>query len=174
MAIKLQIENAEQLIYKNDLLHLTVLGSIKIKGLNSMEITVSKATTATEREIPIKIVNHIKKHLQSFEKKQGFLDTTVTLIKLAESFETNTKYLSKVILKEKGKPYKTYIKDLKVVFAKSRIDKEYKFRRYKMEVIAVECGFKTAESFSRHFLKTYGVYPSKYIKKVETNFKQNW
>ena len=38
--MKLQIENAEQLIYENDLLQLTVLGGIKIEGLDRMRITV--------------------------------------------------------------------------------------------------------------------------------------
>ncbi|OEK07294.1 hypothetical protein A8C32_17805 [Flavivirga aquatica] len=40
MATKLQIENAEQLIYENELLQLTVLGGIKIEGLDRMRITV--------------------------------------------------------------------------------------------------------------------------------------
>lgn len=172
--MKLQTENKAKLIYESEPSQITVLGNIKIEVSNRMLITVTKVTTTTERTIPLKIVSHIKKCLEKFEKKQGFLDADLKLTKLAEQFETNTKYLSKVILKEKGKPFKTYIKDLKVAFAKSRIDTEYKFRRYKMKVIANECGFKTGESFSKHFLETYGIYPSKYIKKVETNFKKDW
>ena len=38
--MKLQIENAEQLIYENELLQLTVLGGIKIEGLDRMRVTV--------------------------------------------------------------------------------------------------------------------------------------
>lgn len=38
--MKLQVENAEQLIYENELLRLTVLGGIKIEGLDRMRITV--------------------------------------------------------------------------------------------------------------------------------------
>ncbi len=133
---------------------------------------VTKIKVTPDREVPLKIVIQIKKKLQKFEKKQEYLDPELKLTKLAECFETNTKYLSKVIFKEKGKPYKAYIKDLKVAFAKSRIDAEYKFRRYKMEVIANECGFKTAESFSKWFLNRYKMYPSKYIRQVEQNVKK--
>lgn len=133
---------------------------------------VTKIKVTPDRKVPIKIVVQIKKSLQKFEKKQEFLDPDLKLTKLAEQFETNTKYLSKVIYQEKAMPYKSYIKNLKIAFAKSRIDAEYKFRRYKMEVIANECGFKTAESFSKCFLQTYGLYPSKYIKKVEEDAKK--
>ena len=40
MANTFKVENAEQLIYENDLLQLTVLGGIKIEGLDRMRITV--------------------------------------------------------------------------------------------------------------------------------------
>ena len=137
---------------------------------SSQPNSVAKTKQTASRKIPDKIVNQIKKCLQKFEKKKEFLNPDLKLTKLAEQFETNTKYLAKVIFEETGKPYKNYIKGLKVEVAKSRIDAEYKFRRYKMDVIAKESGFKTAESFSKCFLQTYGVYPSKYIKKVETEF----
>jgi hypothetical protein len=40
MANKFKVENAEQLIYENEILQLTVLGGIKIEGLDRMRITV--------------------------------------------------------------------------------------------------------------------------------------
>ncbi|MFL0169522.1 hypothetical protein [Tenacibaculum maritimum] len=40
MAKKLQTSDAEQLIYENDLLQLTVLGGIKLEGLDRMRVTV--------------------------------------------------------------------------------------------------------------------------------------
>lgn len=40
MANTFKVENTEQLIYENDLLQLTVLGGIKIEGLDRMRITV--------------------------------------------------------------------------------------------------------------------------------------
>lgn len=36
MAIKLQTDSTDQLIYENDLLQLTVLGGIKLEGLDRM------------------------------------------------------------------------------------------------------------------------------------------
>ena len=46
---KLQIENAEQLIYENELLQLTVLGGIKIEGLDRMRITVKLQSQESSR-----------------------------------------------------------------------------------------------------------------------------
>jgi len=37
--MKLQIENSEQLIYENDILQLTILGGIKLEGLDRMRVT---------------------------------------------------------------------------------------------------------------------------------------
>ena len=38
--MKLQIENSEQLIYENDILQLTILGGIKLEGLDRMRVTI--------------------------------------------------------------------------------------------------------------------------------------
>ena len=40
MAKKLQADNTDQLIYENDILELTVLGGIKLEGLDRMRVTV--------------------------------------------------------------------------------------------------------------------------------------
>jgi len=40
MAKKLQADNTDQLIYENDILQLTVLGGIKLEGLDRMRVTV--------------------------------------------------------------------------------------------------------------------------------------
>jgi len=165
----LKTDNQEQFIYESNPTEFMVLGNIKIAVTNRMLITVSRERATTEIKIPIKIANHIKKNLQQFEKKQEFLNPDLKLVTLAQQFDTNTKYLAKIILTEKGKKFRDYIKDLKVGYAKSRLETDRKFRRYKITVIAAESGFKTAESFSKHFLKTYGSYPSKYIKKLGIN-----
>ncbi|MGY0427010.1 MAG: hypothetical protein ACWIPI_09335, partial [Polaribacter sp.] len=40
MATKLQSENTDQLIYANELLELTVLGGIRLDGLDRMRVTL--------------------------------------------------------------------------------------------------------------------------------------
>ncbi|TXD83450.1 hypothetical protein ESY86_09545 [Subsaximicrobium wynnwilliamsii] len=40
MTTKLQTDSTDQLIYKNEILQLTVLGGIKLEGLDRMRITV--------------------------------------------------------------------------------------------------------------------------------------
>jgi hypothetical protein len=37
---KLKADNTDQLIYENDILELTVLGGIKLEGLDRMRVTV--------------------------------------------------------------------------------------------------------------------------------------
>ena len=40
MSIKLQTDNTDQLIYENEILEITVLGGIRLEGLDRMRITV--------------------------------------------------------------------------------------------------------------------------------------
>ncbi len=85
---------------------------------------------------------------------------------MAKSFGTNYTYLSKVINLQKGKHFSNYINDLRIVYAYQELKKDPKLRNYTIKAIAKECGFKSAESFSKAFLKKTGIYPSHFIKSL--------
>jgi AraC-like DNA-binding protein len=70
-----------------------------------------------------------------------------------------------------GKNFSHYINDLRIDFAIEELKENSTFRKYTIKAIANECGFKSAESFSKSFYKTYGIYPSFYLKQLQSTRK---
>lgn len=111
------------------------------------------------------IVKSILKGLAKFEASEGYRKQ-VTLTELAKNLETNPKYLSKVINWHYKKNFTSYINELRVQDAISKLKEEAVFRNYTIKAIAIEVGFKNAESFSKTFYKVTGIYPSYFIKQL--------
>lgn len=63
--------------------------------------------------------------------------------------------------------FASYIKDHRITYSAKELRKSAKLRKYSIRGIAEECGFKTAESFSKAFYEKYGIYPSYFIKQLE-------
>jgi len=124
-------------------------------------------------EISEETINEILGYLHDFENKKGFLSQKVSLSDTAKSFGTNSTYLSKVVNIEKKKNFSKYINDLRIIYAFYELKTNTTFRKYTIKAIAQECGFKSAESFSKAFYKNYGIYPSFYIKKLSSAFTKN-
>ena len=118
-------------------------------------------------ELSTKIIDSIMSNLAEFESEKQFLSQKVSLGELANSFNTNTRYLSKVINFQLDKGFPQYINDLRVDYALKELTQNRKFRKFTIKAIASDCGFKSSESFSKAFYKRHGIFPSYYIKKIE-------
>ncbi|MEM6687195.1 MAG: helix-turn-helix domain-containing protein, partial [Bacteroidota bacterium] len=77
-------------------------------------------------------------------------------------------YLSKLVNAHKGKSFTAYITDLRVNYAIRRLKEDRKFRSYTIDSIARDIGFNRSESFSRAFKNKTGLYPSYYIKRLDS------
>jgi AraC-like DNA-binding protein len=113
------------------------------------------------------LVEAIRKKLLLFENDKDFLRPTLTLQLLSQEFDTNTKYLSKIINECKGKPFITYINDLRIDYCVLALQRDLKLRKYTIQALSQEFGFNTAESFSTTFFKKTGLKPSFFIKELE-------
>ena len=122
---------------------------------------------SSKHELSKEIINNILEHLEAFETNKGYLSQELSLQTMAKSFGTNYKYLSKVINLQMGKHFSHYINDMRIAYAYSELKKDPKLRNYTIKAIAKECGFKSAESFSKAFYKKFGIYPSYYVKQLE-------
>lgn len=122
----------------------------------------------TTREIILadEVVNSILRKLQEFEKRKGFLDSSISMKLLADQFETNTKYLSKIINEQKQVSFVQYINDLRIEYALKKLQNNTKLRKYTLIALANEFGFNTAESFSNAFFRKTGIKPSYYLKEL--------
>ncbi|NNM22038.1 MAG: helix-turn-helix transcriptional regulator [Flavobacteriaceae bacterium] len=127
---------------------------------------VENVPTVQKSEIAEETVAEIMGYLKEFETNKGFLSQKVSLNDTAKHFGTNSTYLSKVVNMKKKKNFSKYINDLRIGFAFDELKVNKTFRKYTIKAIAHECGFKSAESFSKAFYKKFGIYPSFYIKRL--------
>ncbi|WP_299684574.1 helix-turn-helix transcriptional regulator [uncultured Dokdonia sp.] len=132
------------------------------------ETITSKISETSPPDIPKEILEPLLMKLSKFEASNSYTNSKITLNSLALKMQTNSNYLSKVINHYKQKSFVSYIKELRIEYAFNQLKTQPKLRRFTIKAIAEECGFKSAESFSKTFYKAYGIYPSYFIKKLNT------
>jgi len=107
--------------------------------------------------------------LYDFEKKQLYLERKVSLPYVAATIETNTKYLSYIIKRHKGKDFNKYINDLRIDYIVQKINDDPTYRQYKINVLAEEAGFSSHSKFATIFKANVGSSPSEFIKYLHKN-----
>jgi len=137
-----------------------------IKTEKPKEKITPKIFDTSPPDIPKEILDMLLIKLSDFEVAHSYIDSKITLHSLASKMNTNSNYLSKVINHYKQKSFSTYIKELRIEYAFNQLKSQSKLRRFTIKAIAEECGFKSAESFSKTFYKVYSIYPSYFIKKL--------
>lgn len=101
--------------------------------------------------------------LDKFERGKKYLNKDISLAQMASLFETNTKYLSEVINKHKGKNVNVYINELRVQYIVEKLKTDSKYLNYKVSYLAEECGFTSHSSFSAVFKNITGLTPNTFI-----------
>ncbi|WP_306568250.1 helix-turn-helix transcriptional regulator [Flavobacterium lindanitolerans] len=86
--------------------------------------------------------------LEKFEKSKNAIKKEVSLTWLANHLNTNTRYLSEVIKKHKGKSFNNYINGLRINYIIGLLYDNPKHREYKISHIAELCGFSSREVFT--------------------------
>lgn len=114
------------------------------------------------------LVNQILEKLNRFESNRGYLESNITIQTLSTTFETNTKYVSKIVNVYKGKSFIQYINDLRIEYTISQLQENNKLRKYTIQALALEFGFNNAESFSTAFYKKTGIKPAYFIKELDS------
>ncbi|MEZ4875542.1 MAG: helix-turn-helix domain-containing protein [Flavobacteriaceae bacterium] len=135
----------------------------RIKTESPTPIIEKKAASIQVSE---ELIEEILSKLKQFEKDCGYLDCNLDLSGLAKSLGTNHSYLSRIVNHVKGTSFKNYINNLRIEYAYVDLQTNPTKRRYTIEAISQEMGFKSAESFSKKFKQRYGLYPSVFLKKL--------
>ncbi|MEZ4858812.1 MAG: helix-turn-helix domain-containing protein [Flavobacteriaceae bacterium] len=136
-----------------------------VENLN-MDTPFSIEKDKTPISVSEEITNELLLKLKEFELEKGYLDKDLDLSSLAKSLGTNHSYLSRVVNQVKEKSFKNYVNDLRIEYAYIDLQINPTKRRYTIEAIAHEVGFKSAESFSKKFKARYAMYPSVFLKKL--------
>jgi len=117
------------------------------------------------------LINQILEKLNRFEKSKGYLESNITVQMLSTTFETNSKYVSKVVNVFKEKSFTQYINDLRIEYAITQLREKNRLRKYTIQALALEFGFNNAESFSTAFHKKTGIKPTYFIKELDLSNK---
>lgn len=142
---------------------------ILIEKLKSENRELNKMNIIEDKNILINedAVNTIIDKLNRFETSQTFLKKEVNLTWLANQFNTNTKYLSKTIKFKTGKNFRDYINGLRIDYITHKLYDDPKYREYKIDYLAKECGYSSSQVFVISFKKEKKVTPSSFIKKLK-------
>ncbi|MEZ7506985.1 AraC family transcriptional regulator [Flavobacterium sp. Arc2] len=96
-------------------------------------------------------VTELIKQLEKWEQGKKFLEKEITLVKLAATFNSNTKYLSLIIYHHRHKKFVTYVNDLKIDYLITAIKESKILQQYKNEALAEEVGFSSTQRFANAF-----------------------
>lgn len=135
-----------------------------------MERISEQESLVKPKVVPLKInddeIKRIIKRINELEETGYYLKNDCTLSNLAKKLKTNTTYLSKIFNLHYEKSFNTYINDLRIDFVIERLKHDTLFRRYSIQSLANEVGFKSKESFNAAFKKRTGVLPSALVNKL--------
>lgn len=110
--------------------------------------------------------------LEQFEESNGFIDKDMSLGMLASQLGTNTKYLSEVINRNKGKNFKAYINEQRIKYIVEKIKNEPNYANYKVSYLAEACGFTLHSTFTSVFKSVVGVSPITFIEILKEEQKK--
>ncbi|MBW2939074.1 helix-turn-helix transcriptional regulator [Aureisphaera sp. CAU 1614] len=147
---------------KQQLKYKRIVEKLTNESLPQPKIKVQNKVASVSEEI----INEILFKIKEFELNKGYLDKDLDLSSLAKTLGTNHSYLSRVINQVKEKSFKNYLNDLRIEYAYVDLQTNPKKRRYTIEAIARDVGFKSAESFSKKFKQRFEMYPSVFLKKL--------
>lgn len=124
----------------------------------SNEPEIKYAATKMEAEELQQCCNKVGQFMKT---NKPYLDSDLTLPKLAEDLEISTHHLSQVINEMHGKNFFNFINKYRVAEVKSKIQ-DPKYQNYSLLGIAYESGFNSKSAFNRAFKNVTGTTPSRY------------
>lgn len=143
-----------------------VASNIVITPIPEAVIIATKSKEEDDIGIAEELVSQILDKMNKFENKNGYLASNLTIQIVSTAFETNSKYVSKIINTYKGKTFIQYINDLRIEYAIAQLQTNTKLRNYTVQALAKEFGFNSAESFSAAFYKKTEIKPTYFIKEL--------
>lgn len=135
--------------------------------------SVSETITTKKMAIPQKTEEALLEKLLKFEKSNKFTNSSLTINTLAKSLDTNTKYLSEVINRNKNANFNQYINDLRIDYIIAKMKEDPKYLNYKIYYLAKESGFSSQSTFSTVFRASTGISPLSFIKFLKNEKKSS-
>jgi len=134
--------------------------------------TVVKTAMGDKEIMSIEVEKAILERLSAFEHGDAFINTSINLATLSVMLETNSKYLSYVINKHKGKDFSNYIGDLRIYYILRKLESSPEYLNYKISYLAEKAGFSTHSKFTAKFTLVTGMSPSAFISLLRKEVKE--
>lgn len=136
----------------------------KMRKHNDLFETVPILSNKKEPFSP-EVIEDIKAKLKKFEDQKQFLAKNLTLPKVAKMFGRNHSQLSYVLNGHLKMSFTQYLKILRIKYITNLLIEDKNYLKYKIHVLADQCGMSNRQSFSAHFLEINGIRPTEFIKK---------
>ena len=138
----------------------------KTSANNNLQIEKTEVQPK-QQTLDDELIEKITLGLKKLEQKDIFVDPNFKLAFVAKKLSTNTAYLSQYFNQVMQKTFSEYTQELRIQYVLQKlIDAPY-FRKYTLQAIAEEVGYKDANTFVRVFKKQTGLSPNYYIEKLE-------
>ncbi len=124
----------------------------------------SDSKQTAKLQIPEETHQKILEDLRKFKESEMFLQNNITLAYLASEINVNTKYLSYVLNNDIGKDFNKFINECRIQYIVDKLYNNEDYRRYKLSILAEECGFSSHSKFSSVFKSVTNLTPSAFIK----------
>lgn len=159
-------ERKKEIIYFNE-----TIQELKERDKKQKEFEILKAAQKTsEKEfLPAETEQKIMERLNDFEGSVKYLEKGFSLSMLAVELETNTKYLSHIINKNKQTDFNNYINKLKINYIVRKLHSDPVYSNYKISYLADECGFSSHSKFTTIFKNVTGVSPTTFLSHLTKN-----
>lgn len=148
-----------------------IIAKASSSNLNSSQTVIEASKIKIEQPkdlgIASDLIEQILEKLEKFEINKKFLEPSITIIALSDEFETNSKYLSRIVNSYKNKTFIQYVNDLRIDYAVLQLQENAILRKYTLSALAKEFGFNTVESFTGAFYKKTGIKTLYFIKELE-------
>jgi AraC-like DNA-binding protein len=146
------------------------------KKLNEAESFNIYPSVTEKTESPIiiedELVNRILKKMDSMEANKKFLSNNFKLANVAKQLNTNTAYLSQIINQHKGMSFSEYVNNLRINYVLKELQDNSVFRKYTLQTISEEIGYKSPTTFINAFKSRVKMTPSSYIQQLEKDNSQ--
>lgn len=117
--------------------------------------------------VPEEIEQSLLHKLDRFESGTKYTSPDMSIAYLASQFDTNTKYLSEVINRQKGKNFNSYVNELRINYIIEKLKTEPVYFNYKVSYLAEESGFSSHSSFATVFKSVTGISPTKFMELLQ-------
>lgn len=162
------------IVYELEIAEKSAITRVLQNNLSIVNQANQKEKNTKEKKEIIGILKEkeINRGLSEFEEKKDFLKKGMNLGKLSTLLNTNVKYLSLVIKKNKAQNFNLYINNLRINYIKTKIQNDQNFLKYKISHLSNLCGYSATSTFSKSFLDITGITPSEFIQNLKDSMKK--